>query len=223
MNHNVFRDLVPSYIENLTNKETNREMEKHMEHCENCREYFNEMKEDLLLESVDEQKKEDRNIDYLKKIRSKNRKKVFIVVTSLISFFFILAIGYYLIFVRMWIADVDDIRTTVQKQDTTVTLSFKPKNQKHYLLVKEEKLNQNYTDWIVIYEKRDDFSTPAILKDGINITYTFFDENTLLLDSGKKQKLTDEDKILIQYKDRTEEIIVKDLYDPEKKKFSREM
>lgn len=31
MNHSVFRDLVPSYIENLTREETNKQIEKHME------------------------------------------------------------------------------------------------------------------------------------------------------------------------------------------------
>jgi sulfur relay (sulfurtransferase) DsrF/TusC family protein len=63
---------------------------------------------------------------------------------------------------------------------------------------------------------RDDFSTQAkLLKDGISITYTFLDENTILLDDGEKKLLTDEDKIHIQYKDSTEEILLKDLYDAE--------
>ena len=212
MNHDIFRDLVPSYIENLTSKETNRQMEKHMEQCKDCRKYLDEMQEELYSVSVQKQTIEDRDIDYLKKIRTKNRKKVITIVASLISIFLILVLGYYLIFIRMWIADANDVQTTIQNQGTTVTLSFKSKSDDRHLLIRQEELNQDYVDWMIVYEKRRDFSTPANLNDGIEITYTFLDENTLLLDNGKVKKLSDEDKVYIQFKDKTEEIAVKDLY-----------
>ena len=49
-------------------------------------------------------------------------------------------------------------------------------------------------------------------RDGVNITYTFLDENTLLLNNGEEKELSDEDKIKIQFKNNTEEIRLKDLY-----------
>lgn len=58
MNHSVFKDLVPSYIENTTSDETNKQMEEHMEQCAECREYFKEMQEDLIVERTHEQKDE---------------------------------------------------------------------------------------------------------------------------------------------------------------------
>jgi hypothetical protein len=212
MNHNVFKDLVPSYIEHLTSEETNRQMEVHMEQCQDCKEYFHDMQEDWLSENLDEQAKEDRSVDYLKKVRSKNRKKIFTIVTSLLSLFLILILGYYLLFIRMWIADANDVETIIQHQGNTVTLTFTPKQDNRYLLLRKEQLTQEYTDWMIVYEKREDLSTPENLKDGINITYTFLDENTLLLDNGKEKKLTDDDKISIQYKDITKDISLKDLY-----------
>ncbi|CAN7520591.1 zf-HC2 domain-containing protein [Rossellomorea sp. LjRoot5] len=218
MNHDVFKDLVPSYIEHLTSEETNRQMEVHMEQCKNCREYLHEMQEEWLSENVHEQAKEDKNIDYLKKVRSKNRKKILTIVTSLLSLFLILILGYYLLFIRMWIADANDVQTTIQNQGNTVTLSFKSKQDNRHLLIRKEQLNRDFTDWMVIYEKREDLSTPENLKDEINITYTFLDENTLLLDNGKEKKLTNDDKISIQYKDSTKELLVKDLYNPENKR-----
>lgn len=213
MNHSVFRDLVPSYIENLTSEETNKQIENHMEQCENCRQYVKDMQEDLLVERNHEQKKEEKNVDYLKKVRSKNRKKIFIIVGSLLSIF----IGVFFFFDQMWIADEDDIQTTVQQQGTTVTLSFKTKNNHRYVLPMSI-LYQNSIDEIIIYEKWNDFSEPArILKDGSNVTVTFLDENTLILFDGEEKKLTDEDKITIRYKNSTEEIILKDLYNPKNK------
>lgn len=224
MNHSVFKDLVPSYIDNLTSEETNRQMKKHMEQCEDCRGYIKEMQEDLLIECTYEQKDERRNIDYLKKIRSKNRKKIFAVAGSLLSLFLIISIGYHFLFIHMWIADENNVQTTIQQQDNTVTLTFNSKKDNRYLLAMEQQGNQGHTDLIIIYEnwnisadkKWNIHSELAIAQqDGANITYTFLDENTLLLNNGEKRKLTDEDKIEIQFKDHSEEIQLKDLYNAE--------
>ncbi|MFJ7936719.1 zf-HC2 domain-containing protein [Sporosarcina sp. NPDC096371] len=214
MNHSVFRDLVPSYIENLTSEETNNEIEKHMEQCEDCRQYVKDMQEDLLVEHTHEQKKEEKGIDFFKKVRSKNRKKIFIIVGSLLSIF----IGCFFFFDQMWIANEKNVQTTVKQQGTMVTLSFQTKNDNRYILPMNFR-GQKYIYEIIIYEKWNDLSEPArILKDGSPVTFTFLDANTLILGNGEEMKLTDEDKILIQYKNSTEEIRLKDLYDPEDKR-----
>ncbi|WP_018664947.1 zf-HC2 domain-containing protein [Heyndrickxia acidiproducens] len=212
MDHDVFKDLVPSYLENLTSKETNKQMEEHMKQCADCREYLKGMQEDLLIERNDEHRKEKKNIDYLKKVRSKNRKKIFTVVMSLLIIFIIICIGSYFLFAHMWIADENDVRTTIQRQDNIITLSFQTKHDNRYLLTMENSEN-SYTNEIIIYEKWNDFSEAASLfKDGSEVTYTFLDKNTLLLNNGEQRKLTDEDVVHIRYKDNTEKIPLKDLY-----------
>lgn len=75
MNHSVFRDLVPSYIENLTSEETNNEIEKHMEQCEDCRQYVKEMQEDLLVEHTDEKKRRRKVSTILKRYDQKTEKR----------------------------------------------------------------------------------------------------------------------------------------------------
>lgn len=224
MNHNIFKDLIPSYIENLTSEETNKLMEKHMEQCEECREYFREMQDDLLIERTSEQKDDKRNIDYLKKVRSKNRKKIFVITGSLLALFLILTIGYHFLFTHMWLADDNNVQTSFQQQDNTVTLTFQSKKDNRYLLAMEQRGGQGYTDLITIYEnwniladkKWNIHSKLAInLQDGTDVTYTFLDENTLLLNNGEEKKLTDDDKIEIQYKNHSEEIRLKDLYHAE--------
>jgi hypothetical protein len=212
MEHHVFRDLAPAYMDGLTSKETNEEMQNHMDQCEACQNYLNEMKDDLRLESEMERKKDKKNIDYFKKVRTKNRRKIVMIVSSIISVFLILIAAYYFMFVDMRLADATHVETDIQNQDRTVTLTWKSKRDNHYLLM-DEKWNSGYVDSVFVYEMRDDFSTSAkLLKDGISITYSFLDENTLLLDNGEKKKLTDEDKIQIQYKNSIEEIPLKDLY-----------
>ncbi|GIO22764.1 zf-HC2 domain-containing protein [Oceanobacillus sp. J11TS1] len=221
MNHSVFRDLVPNYIEHLTSEETNKQMEKHMEQCKDCREYVKELQEDLSIEHTNEHKDEKRNIDYLKKVRLKNRKKIFIITGTLVTLFLILSISYYLLFVHMWIADKDNVETTIQQHDSAVTLTFKSNKDNRYLMAMENQMNQDYTDWIIIYESwsifpeiswMPDSEIAMLYKSGADITYTFLDENTLLLPNGEAKKLTDKDKIEIQYKDHSEEILLTDLY-----------
>lgn len=102
MKHSVFKDLAPAYIDHLTSEETNEQIEKHMDQCKECRDYLNEMKGDLFSEDESERITDKRNINYFKKVRSKNRKKIFVIVSSLLAMFFILITAYYFVFVNFW-------------------------------------------------------------------------------------------------------------------------
>ncbi|MGE7840105.1 zf-HC2 domain-containing protein [Lysinibacillus sp. NPDC093712] len=213
MKHSVFKDLAPAYIDKLTSEETNELIEQHMDQCEECRNYLNKMKGDLFSDDEIERRKDKRNIDYFKKVRSKNRKKILVIVSSLLALFLVLITAYYFVFVNMWQANSINVETNIQSQGKMTTLLFKAKKDNHYIILTDAKTDEGYTDIIFVYEKRNDFSTPAkLLKDGGGITFTFADENTLLLYNGKKKKLTDEDKITIQFKDKIDVIPIKDLY-----------
>lgn len=213
MKHSVFKDLAPAYIDKLTSEETNEQIEIHMDQCEECRNYLNKMKADLFSEDENERRKDKRNVDYFKKIRSKNRKKITVIVSSLLAIFLVLITAYYFVFVNMWQANSRNVETSIQSHGAMATLLFKAKKDNHYIILTDAKTDEGYTDTIFVYEKRNDFSSPAkLLKDGGGITFTFEDENTLLLYNGKKKKLTDEDKITIQYEDKTDVIPIKNLF-----------
>lgn len=213
MKHSIFKDLAPAYIDKLTSEETNEQIESHMDQCEECRNYLNKMKGDLFSEYENERRKDKRNIDYFKKVRSKNRKKITVIVSSLLAMFLVLITAYYFVFVNMWPVNSSDVETNIQNQGTMATLLFKAKKDNHYIILTDAITAEGYTDTIFVYEKRNGFSSSAkLLKDGSGITFTFEDENTLLLHNGKKKKLTDEDKITIQYKDKTDVIPIKNLY-----------
>lgn len=64
--HEVVHDLLPSYIDGLTHETTSRMIEDHLEHCDTCRQTYENMKSEN--EIV---KAPSRQIDYLKKIRKK--------------------------------------------------------------------------------------------------------------------------------------------------------
>ena len=60
----VARDLLPSYLEDLTEPETTREVEAHLEGCEACRHLAEDMRRDIPVEKAPK-----RTLDFLKKVK----------------------------------------------------------------------------------------------------------------------------------------------------------
>lgn len=71
----IVEDLLPNYIEKMTSKETDEFIEGHLKKCQVCKNKFDNMKSDIMVDTVD-----DREIDYLKKIKRKNFIRILIVI-----------------------------------------------------------------------------------------------------------------------------------------------
>ncbi|MDO4490384.1 MAG: DUF4825 domain-containing protein [Lachnospiraceae bacterium] len=66
----IIKDLLPSYVDELTSEETGRAIEQHITECPSCRETLHSMKEqEIQLFSEEDQ----RELDFLKKTKKKNR------------------------------------------------------------------------------------------------------------------------------------------------------
>ena len=72
----IIQDLLPSYIDELTSDVTNREVEAHMEGCEQCRNVFEQMK----APDIEMADKEEKEIDFLKKTKKKHRRNLILCV-----------------------------------------------------------------------------------------------------------------------------------------------
>ncbi|MEF2590165.1 MAG: zf-HC2 domain-containing protein, partial [Blautia obeum] len=90
----VVRDLLPSYVDGLTNDVSNQAVEQHIKICENCQKLYHEMQETVNGEYLSEQDLEQMGqkanfkvpseIDYLKKIRKKNRMRILAAVLTVV-------------------------------------------------------------------------------------------------------------------------------------------
>lgn len=67
----IVQDLLLGYVDDVLNEESKVFVEKHLKECTSCRQRINEMKKDIN-ENEDNNKKE---IDYLKKVRTKSKIK----------------------------------------------------------------------------------------------------------------------------------------------------
>lgn len=91
MNCNMIQDLLPNYVQACTTKETNEEIEKHLQECEECRKIY----ENLLInipQPLPEGENVDKKILFFKKIR----KRYFVLTAFLILFggFYLFAGNY---------------------------------------------------------------------------------------------------------------------------------
>lgn len=82
----IVQDLLPNYIDGLTNTETNLFMKEHLSECSKCRQIFENMKQDLV---VDKPAKDSREVKYIKKYNKKLK-----VLELLVVFLLLLALGF---------------------------------------------------------------------------------------------------------------------------------
>ena len=73
----IVKDLLPSYIEGLTSEVTNKEVKEHLDECKECKEVELLMRED---ENNNKVENVDKEVDYLKKVKKTNNKKIGITI-----------------------------------------------------------------------------------------------------------------------------------------------
>ena len=79
----IVQDLLPNYIEKLTNKETNEYIEEHLKECSECRDVLERMKKDI---KVEDKKIDKREVKYIKKFSNKMRILKLILLTLVLIY-----------------------------------------------------------------------------------------------------------------------------------------
>lgn len=99
----IIKDLLPSYMDGLTNEVTNDAVEAHVENCEGCRNALYAMKTPIeseaeLEEKHKEQQEEKQEIDFLKKNRKRNKRIITgCMVGAIVIAFAIILMNVYVI------------------------------------------------------------------------------------------------------------------------------
>lgn len=89
----VIKDLLPSYIDELTSEASNRLIEEHLSGCAACRETLNSMKEKTPADTIEEKTE----IDFLKKNRRKNKWIIFSCIWAILIILAMVFITRYVI------------------------------------------------------------------------------------------------------------------------------
>lgn len=92
----IIRDLFPSYIDGLTNEETNQYIEEHLNNCENCKKTLEDMRRELKLHIT---QKDSREVKYIKKYN--NKLKLLKIILMLILLIFMASFARKAIIIAM--------------------------------------------------------------------------------------------------------------------------
>lgn len=84
----IVQDLLPNYIENLTNEETNKFIDEHLRECNQCQKIFENMKKDF---KVNTTKRDEREVKYIKKYSKK--MKLLKTILLLMIVIYVIVIG----------------------------------------------------------------------------------------------------------------------------------
>ena len=100
----IVQDLLLGYVDDVLNEESKKVVEKHLAGCDMCQKRLKEIKQDI----EDNEITQEKEIDYLKKIRIKNRIKSILVAVG------ILFLIVFIIFLRNFII-VSDLSNKAEK------------------------------------------------------------------------------------------------------------
>ncbi len=82
----IVQDLLPNYIEKLTNEETNMYVEEHLKNCNDCQKMLENMKKELNLKT---NKRDEREVKYIKKFSNKMKVLKFILLALILIYFIV--------------------------------------------------------------------------------------------------------------------------------------
>lgn len=157
MKCDIIKDLLPSYIEGLSSNSSNEEIEKHLDSCKECKNYYKEMTgeiEDPLPAA------ELKDLDYLKKVRKKNIRSVVITAGIVVA---VMLVVVSLVAIAFPVSSTD-VEMTYQMTDNKLDIELELKNGRDLFFDSEHKLvyddNKNFIGVEVRYRLIELFRNP---------------------------------------------------------------
>lgn len=119
----VIRDLLPLYVDDVISKDSKALVEEHLSSCKSCQKELEEMKAPVIL--PDFQKAQIQDAEVIKGMRRKlNRKRIGIVMMSVLITTVVVLGGFYLLALRGFSAPADHfdvIPKTIQNEDGSLS------------------------------------------------------------------------------------------------------
>lgn len=154
-NCKIVQDLLPNYIENLTNEETNRFIDEHLKECNECQKVFENMERDF---KVNATKKDDREVKYIKKYSKK--MKILKAILLIIIVIYVLVIGRRTIIMTSLSRKANENQVhdnyyarLYSYQGDTLTITESYNKGEDYLTTRTRMVNGNKIQKITYYKK----------------------------------------------------------------------
>lgn len=151
----IIQDLLPNYIERLTNEETNHFIEEHLKECTECQHIFENMQKEL---KVNTTKRDEREVKYMKKFSSKMKLLKFIILT--LTVIYVIIVGRRTFIMTSLSEKAKEHQSynnyyaklySYQGNSLTITESYN--KGKDYLTTMTRFVNNNQIQKIIYYKK----------------------------------------------------------------------
>lgn len=193
----IVKDLLPSYIDGLTSAESNSEIEEHLITCQECTEMLEQMKTEIDVEDVELNRE---MIKPFKKLNKRVLKSVLITLAACIvvvgSYFYFFGIG--------WKVDSDDLNITYSYKEDRLLFEFELTNGK-VLNPWPDRHRIPPTPYVITFTE----CYHSVLDDRgeypNRFSYGLREED----EYGKMKTFTDDDCIILHFKDKTETLYLK--------------
>jgi hypothetical protein len=188
----IIQDLLPSYIERLTSLHSNEEIEKHLQTCESCRQSYHEMTATANLNVPIVDKDEVNNLNYFKKVKSKNIKVIVLSILSVI----ILAAALIGLFVIGFPVSSKDVTIDYQKTKTHLEVHLTLENGKDLVFSGKTKFIRDENNNVIGSETK---YTPR------GLIHNPFDDvgKKVMLGTEIQTDLDFPNKFILEFKDKT--------------------
>ena len=122
----LVQDLLPNYIEKVTNEETNQYIEEHLKNCTDCEKIYTSMTGEIKAKTLDT----DKTVDYMKKVNQK-MKIAKIALGSIVIIMLLIMLGFWANTFRNY-RILEELRQTLKETQKTsnyhLTMSTKMGN-----------------------------------------------------------------------------------------------
>jgi len=151
----IIQDLLPNYIEKLTNEETNHFIEEHLKECTECQHIFENMQKELKANTT---KRDEREVKYMKKFSSKMKLLKFIILALIIIYVIIVGRRTFIMTSLSEKSKEHQIYNNYYAklysyQGSSLTITESYNKGKDYLTTMTRFVNNNQIQKIVYYKK----------------------------------------------------------------------
>ena len=214
MKCNVIRDLIPNYIDGLSSEESNKVIEEHLAKCEECKEYYQQMKTGIKTECCGE----NEEINPFVKIKRNTLRKVCIAVfitVCVVSVMWEQYISYYTSGKSMY---AEEIEVQLEEDNGIVVLGFEPKEEDVMVdigFLDDVKISLNGKEPLkVLHLVKRNYHEKYSSALGQNQYQLYFTDNDTVLDlfaDVYEFEYEEDDYIAVLYNDGYQIIYLKDL------------
>lgn len=184
---NIVRDLLPTYIDGLASKETENDINEHLQKCSECNELLKQLKTPI--EGIDLEI-DNKEINYLKKIKVKNAKKIAIIISTILLSLTVLS---YLFLIGSPV-ESNDMKYETKTVNNELLINFELISGKKLNMKTHSIMDKKSGDLVkVVLEPYEVFSSPIC-------------EGTKFMYGYESMMKNDNVKIVIKFKDK--EIVV---------------